>query len=129
MKVSGGQDAQGRGKAGDPKLVARLRPSRRHPDGLPRCQRVRLRDGQWHQCRRAAREGFRVCGIHGAGYAVREKAGTKKNPALARLNTGKYAKLTTLEALAASDDRAFFALAMRQLRVEIDRMAAALVPA
>lgn len=104
-------------------LQARLRPSVRHPDGLPRCQRARIRDGRWHQCQRAARRGFRVCGFHGAGFAVRERAGTAKNPAAARLVTGRYATLDTLAALAPSDPRAFYAYAMRLLRAELDRVA------
>lgn len=66
--------------------------------------------------------------MHGAGYAVRERAGTKKNPALARLATGRYANLDTLAALAPVDDRALYWLMMRCLHVEIDRMAKGLVP-
>ena len=100
-------------------LVARLPPSRRHPDGLPRCQRERVRDGRWHQCQRAAREGFRTCGFHGAGFAARERAGTAKNPALVRLSTGRHATLETLRVLSSDDPRAFvfyqFALIKRRL--------------
>jgi hypothetical protein len=80
---------------------------------------VRIREGRWHQCERAAREGFRGCGIHGAGYAARERAGTAKNPALARLTTGRHAKLETLRVLSAVDARSFalyqFALIDRRL--------------
>src|SRR5258707_1186499 len=103
-----------------PGTADRLPPSRRHPDGLPRCQRTRIRDGEWHQCRRAARFGFRTCGFHGAGFASREQAGKAKNPAAARLVFGKYATRETLTALAPSDPRAFHALVMREFARHVD---------
>jgi hypothetical protein len=57
-----------------------LAPSRRHPQGLQRCRRVIRRQGQQpHQCKRAARLGFSVCGMHGAGFAVRERRGERKS--------------------------------------------------
>ena len=52
-------------------LEPTLVPSRRHPTGAARCQAVTWRDGQPRQCRRKARDGFRVCGHHGAGYRKR----------------------------------------------------------
>lgn len=104
-------------------LQPRLRPSVRHPEGLPRCQAWRRRDGKHRQCQRAARRGFRTCGFHGAGFAAREQAGTAKNPAAARLVTGRYAKLETLEMLAPTDRRAFVALGMRVLEEQIDALA------
>ena len=104
-------------------LQTRLRPSIRHLDGLPRCQAWRFREGVFHQCQRAARRGFRTCGFHGAGFAARERAGKAKNPAAARLVTGRYAKLQTLKVLAPTDRRAFFALGMRMLEEQIDALA------
>jgi hypothetical protein len=123
MNVSQQREAHGGGRSGVGQLVARLPASRRHPEGLPRCQRARVRDGQWHQCQRAARRGFRTCGFHGAGFEARERAGKAKNPAAARLLVGRYAKLKTLELLAPTDARAFCALVMRKLEGEIDGMA------
>jgi hypothetical protein len=123
MKVARQREAHERGFKPAGSLIARLPASRRHREGLPRCQRARMRDGQWHQCQRAARRGFRTCGFHGAGFEARERAGKAKNPAAARLLTGRYAKLKTLELLAATDARAFCALAMRNLEEEIDGMA------
>ncbi len=76
-----------------------MAPSRRHPDRAPRCRGVTRRDGLPRQCRRKARDGFPVCSHHGAGSRKRELAGIAKNPALARLKTGKRAKASTLEQL------------------------------
>jgi hypothetical protein len=45
--------------------------SARRPSGLPRCQARRKRTGV--HCPRPAREGFRVCFMHGAGSAKRER--------------------------------------------------------
>jgi hypothetical protein len=52
-------------------------------------------DGFW-QWRRPARQGFRVCGVHGAGYAKREREGLRTNPALAPVVTGAKASCATL---------------------------------
>jgi hypothetical protein len=82
-----------------------------------------MRDGKFHQCQRAARAGFRTCGHHGAGFASRERAGVAKNPAAVRLITGRYATFDTLAALAPSNPRAFYAYAMRLVKLELDRMA------
>jgi hypothetical protein len=53
----------------------------------------------FHQCKRAAREGFRTCGHHGAGFAAREKRGERKNPARVRIVNGEHATRETLEVL------------------------------
>lgn len=80
-------------------LEATLPPSRRHPEGAARCQAVTRRDGQPRQCRRKARDGFRVCSHHGAGSRKRELEGVKQNPALAPLTTGERATPSTLQQL------------------------------
>ncbi len=51
-----------------------------------RCQRVK-KDGA--QCKKPARTGYRVCGSHGAGYAKRERAGTRQKPGRP-VTHGKY---------------------------------------
>jgi len=80
-------------------LAAATRPSRRAPQGRPRCQYWDPRgDGFW-QCHRAARPGFRVCGVHGAGYAKREREGLRTNPALAPIVTGTKASAATQQVL------------------------------
>ena len=85
-------------KAGPPPwpLDPRLPPSRRHPEGLLRCQRWEIDDGEQWQCSKAARRGFRVCGVHGAGYPARERRGEAKNPKLSGLVDGQYAKPDTM---------------------------------
>jgi hypothetical protein len=80
-------------------LQSSLPPSRRNPQGAPRCQGVTWRDEQPRQCKRKARRGFRVCSHHGAGSQRRERAGVAKNPAFSRLTTGERAKPATLEQL------------------------------
>lgn len=80
-------------------LEARTAPSSRHKDGLPRCQRWRVRDGVFWQCPRAARRGMRACGMHGAGYEKRERAGIRKNPAVAAVVTGTVAQPETMRLL------------------------------
>ncbi len=92
------------GRAGNAeKLGIRIEPfmppSRRHPEGAIRCRGVTQRDGLPRQCRRKARDGFPVCSHHGAGSRKRELAGIAKNPALARLKSGKRAKPSTFEQL------------------------------
>lgn len=75
------------------------RPSIRHPDGLPRCQRVRRTDdGRLAQCRRVAvwQLGSRVCGMHGATWLIRVQRGERKNPITARLVHGRRSKDSTL---------------------------------
>ena len=81
------------------RLEARLPPSRRHPEGAPRCQAVTARDGPPRQCRRKARDGFRTCSHHGAGSRRREILGTRKNPGLVNLRHGRRASATTLQQL------------------------------
>lgn len=81
-------------------LVARTKPSRRHPNGRPRCQRWKIRDGDvFWQCTHPARDGFQACGLHGSGYAKRERQGTRENPATAAVRTGELAKPETLKQL------------------------------
>lgn len=82
-----------------PQLEARLPPSVRHPEGLPRCQFWRRREDPPQQCKRAARAGFRTCGFHGAGFEARERRGERKNPARVRIVNGNRAKLRTLDAI------------------------------
>lgn len=73
----------------------RTTPSVRHPEGLLRCQaRCRRRH---RQCPRAARDGFRVCWMHGAGSSKREREGRRKNPALGSLRHGFRARRETLD--------------------------------
>ena len=61
---------------------------------------MRFRDGQWHQCRRAAswRLGARTCGVHGGGYFVRVARGQRQNPVTASLVHGRRATAVTLDA-------------------------------
>jgi hypothetical protein len=78
-----------------------LEPYRDVPNGgrAARCQRIK-KDGQ--QCGRTARVGFKVCGVHGAGYAKREAQGVRK-PTGAPMVHGRFAKTggrSLLEALA-----------------------------
>jgi hypothetical protein len=82
-----------------------------------------MRDGRFHQCQRAARWGFRTCGFHGAGFAKRERAGAKKNPATVQLRTGRYAKLEMLAILARSDLNALDAYVTRSFQLQIDALA------
>jgi hypothetical protein len=82
-------------------MHSRTAPSSRHPAGLPRCQ-ARCRRGG-HQCPRAARDGFPVCWIHGAGSAKREREGRRRNPKLAPLRHGFRSRRETVEALANSE--------------------------
>lgn len=77
-------------------LVERCAPSKACPEGRPRCQRWAMRDGAQWQCSRPAREGFPVCGIHGAGYAKREKAGERLPIGITNLVTGHQASQVTL---------------------------------
>ena len=80
-------------------LDDRLPGSARHPRGLPRCRFWRLRSGVFHQCCRAARLGFRVCGHHGAGFPARERAGRRRS-VVSRFTDGTYATLETLAVMA-----------------------------
>lgn len=80
-------------------LAPMTKPSKRHPGRRPRCQRWRLVNGRVWQCSKAARAGFRVCGLHGAGYPKREQLGSAKNPALAALKNGRVARPETIEQL------------------------------
>lgn len=82
-----------------PKRELRTKPSIRHPEGLPRCKRQDIRDGKWWQCPRAARDGFEVCGKHGAGHPSRERAGIRKNPKTAAVVHGQSAKPGTVQSL------------------------------
>lgn len=50
-------------------LEPRCRPSVRHPEGKPRCQYWRLRDGTFHQCEHAAQ---RVFGLRRPRCRLRE---------------------------------------------------------
>jgi hypothetical protein len=84
-------------------LEARLSASVRHPEGLPRCQRWKIRDGGFWQCSKAARHGMPVCGVHGGGYPRREKLGVRENPATVSLRTGERAKPETVEAFFQGD--------------------------
>jgi hypothetical protein len=75
------------------------RPSIRHPDGLPRCQRLRrMSNGRLVQCKRVAvyQLGSRVCGVHGATWLVRVQRGERQNPVTARLVHGSRSKDSTL---------------------------------
>ncbi len=99
-------------------LVQRLSPSVRHPEGLPRCQFWRLREGAFHQCQHAARTGFRTCGHHGAGFAARERAGRAKNPAAVRILNGRYAKLETLMRVAKYEPRVLSLYVTRAVSAE-----------
>jgi hypothetical protein len=73
--------------------------SRRAPHGRPRCQYWGPRGDKFWQCQRPARQGFRVCGVHGAGYAKREREGLRTNPALAPVVTGTKASAATQQVL------------------------------
>jgi hypothetical protein len=53
-----------------------------------RCSALKRSGGQ---CGKPARQGFKVCGLHGAGFATRERAGLSK-PAGRPPTTGRYAK-------------------------------------
>lgn len=80
-------------------IEARTAPSRRHPNGLPRCRRVRtLPDGRREQCRRPAswQLGSPVCGVHGGGWPVRVARGERQNPIAASLRSGRHASDATL---------------------------------
>jgi hypothetical protein len=55
-----------------------------------------MRDGQQWQCSRPSREGFPVCGIHGAGYASREKSGERLPIGITNLIAGGNASRVTL---------------------------------
>lgn len=83
-------------------LAEKLRPSIRHPEGLPRCQRWGMKKGAFWQCRKAARLGFPVCPSHGAGYAHRERTGRAQNPKLSSIKTGDHAQAETLNMLFAN---------------------------
>lgn len=61
---------------------------------VPRCQARCKATSQ--QCQKAARRGCRVCSSHGAGTGRRERAGLRKNPALASLKSGRHATPATL---------------------------------
>lgn len=79
--------------------AARLEPSRRHPEGLARCQRIIRRPGERaKQCMRAARISFPVCGKHGAGYLAREQSGTRLS-VRSNLRDGSRARPDTLQAV------------------------------
>lgn len=83
--------------------VARLPPSRRHPEGAPRCQRIIRHPGEHaYQCKRAARRGFPVCGKHGAGFLAREKSGERLS-VRSNLRDGSRARSDTLDALLAEE--------------------------
>jgi len=78
----------------------RTPPSARHPHGLPRCRRMRFRDGGWVQCKHpsAWRLNLPTCGSHGAGYAIRVSRGLRSNPALASIEHGRRATAATIAA-------------------------------
>jgi hypothetical protein len=80
-------------------LTAVTQPSRRAPHGRTRCQYWDPRGNGFWQCPKAARPGFRVCGVHGAGYAKREREGRRKNPALAPTVTGRKVSTETRRVL------------------------------
>ena len=104
-------------------LEARLPASVRNPKGLARCQRViRREDEAPRQCMLAAREGFRACGSHGAGYPKREREGIRRNPAKARITNGRFAKIETLRTLAQDDEQMWVLLQFREMRGDLDRM-------
>lgn len=88
-----------------PTLKALTPPSVRHPDGLPRCQRLRrLPNGRRVQCKRPAswQLGARTCGVHGAGWPVRVLRGERQNPVVASLDIGRRASDLTIQ-IAMSD--------------------------
>lgn len=114
-KAHGGGKRSRRKKVPAARLVARTKASRRHPKGMPRCQFSEDRDGDLWQCPKAARAGFRVCGSHGAGYAKREREGTRQNPALAALKTGEHADSAAMEEYLKTQE-AFTAMYEAQLR-------------
>lgn len=58
-----------------------------------------MRDGVFWQCSKSAREGFPVCGKHGAGHASRERAGKRQNPATVNVANGDHSKPTTIKQL------------------------------
>lgn len=81
------------------RVEPRTAPSRRHPNGLPRCRRVRkLEDGSLAQCRRVAswQLGSPVCGVHGGGWPVRVARGERRNPVTASLLNGRKARDQTI---------------------------------
>lgn len=61
----------------------------------PRCQATSK--GSGGQCARPARKGHRVCGAHGAGYAKREKNGSRKSPKTAPITHAMTAQPETVE--------------------------------
>lgn len=82
------------------KIEARTPPSRRHPEGLPRCRRViTAEDGTRRQCSRTAswRLGSPVCGVHGGGWAIRVARGERRNPITASLVSARKASDRTLD--------------------------------
>jgi len=84
-----------------------LAPTVKLPRGAvaPRCQK-RKRTGA--QCEKAARKGWTVCGSHGAGYAKREREGTRQNPKTVNVTHGGSTTPAT-KALLADIDPAFAA--------------------
>lgn len=83
---------------GEP-IEPRTPPSVRHPNGLPRCRRVReLPDGSLAQCKRAAswQLGSPVCGVHGGGWPVRVARGDRKNPVTSSLCHGNRSRYETI---------------------------------
>ena len=86
--------------ASKPLPEPRTPPSVRHPQGLPRCRRIRRKNGQWLQCRRAAvwQLGLSVCGMHGGTWPVRVARRERRNPATARLVHGQRSQDATLDA-------------------------------
>lgn len=61
---------------------------------VPRCQ-AKNRAG--NQCARPARNGSRVCSMHGAGTRKREEEGTRQNPETAPITHGLTAQPETLD--------------------------------